>query len=59
MTTLGKTVLITAILFALFLFWIFGGLEATEIDYESLRRLAPRGECIGGEIPEMQVSFLL
>lgn len=57
MTTLGKITFITAILFALFLFYMCGGLEAYEIDYDSLRRLTPRGECIGGEIEENRVSI--
>ncbi len=53
MTTLGKVVFITAILFSLLIWW---AIEATTIDFESLKRVCPEGDCIGGHIPEMKVS---
>ena len=54
--TISKIIWFCVMVITLLIMFTAVYLEASEIDYESLRRLAPRGECIGGEIPEMQVS---
>lgn len=49
---------LVAFVFGIIFIWLMWcWVDATEIDYESLKRLTPRGEFSGGDIPEVQQCY--